>query len=173
MRYLKEKRVASGNAAIITQMFLDAQVLLGFAKTCKDWDIGAPVIPGIICLDTYGRLERMTALCRARVPEGMMRAAKAANTSDEATKDWGIELGVEMCRKLIDGGVGGLRFYTLNLEKVVLGVLHGLGLTTAEQAKACSGGEADAKSMVPAQGITTEKPAARPTAAGDRPLQGG
>merc|ERR1712032_95920 len=51
--------------------------------------------------------------------------------------------------------MGGLHFYTLNLEKIVIGALLGLGLVTAEQAAACSAGEADAKSMVSAQGITS------------------
>merc|ERR1712151_716298 len=114
-------------------------------------------VPGIMCLNTFGGLQRMTEMCKTRLPEGMLEAAKAANTSDEDFKKWGIEFGTDMCRKCIEGGASGLHFYTLNLEKVVLGVLLGLNLISAEQAAACASGEADAKHMVSAQGITTEK----------------
>merc|ERR1719399_699528 len=43
MVYLKEK-VDAGSQCIITQMFLDAQVMLDFIKDCKDWGINVPVI---------------------------------------------------------------------------------------------------------------------------------
>jgi Methylenetetrahydrofolate reductase len=46
-----------------------------------------------------------------------------------AIKAFGVEFGVETCRKLLDNGVTVLHFYTLNLEKVVYGVLDGLGIT--------------------------------------------
>merc|ERR1719362_1708979 len=93
----------------------------------------------------------MTELCKTRLPEGMLEKARAANTSDDAFKTWGVA----MCRAVLDGGAPGLHFYTLNLERVVVGVLLGLGLVTAEQAQMCQTGDQDAKHMVSAQGITT------------------
>merc|ERR1712232_298031 len=46
-------------------------------------------------------------------------------------------------------------------------ILQALNLITAEQAAECAGGEADAKTMVSAQGITTD----RPKLSGNRPLK--
>jgi hypothetical protein len=64
----------------------------------------------------------------------------------EAVKQFGIEFGVDVCRKLLDSKkINVLHFYTLNLEKVVYGVLDGLGLS--ENALASSN-EADEASMV-------------------------
>merc|ERR1719367_883532 len=100
----------------------------------------------------------MTNLCKTRLPEGFYTEAEAANTSDDAFKTWGIAAGVRTCKALLDGGAPGLHFYTLNLERVVIGVLMGLGLVTEEQAKCCTGNDADAKSMVSAQGITDSTP---------------
>merc|ERR1719458_1108796 len=139
MKYLKEK-VDAGGQVIITQMFLDAQVFLDFCKSCKDYGINVPIVPGIMCLNTFGGLDRMTSLCKTRLPEGMLENARSANTSDAAFKEWGIKVGTEMCRKCIEGGAPGLHFYTLNLEKVVLGVLEGLKLITTQQKEACTGG---------------------------------
>merc|ERR1719188_1531142 len=167
MAYLKEKCDA-GTDFIITQMFLDAQVYVDFVKACRDRGINVPVVPGIMCLNTFGGLERMTGLCKTRLPDGFYEAAKAANTSDDDFKKWGIEQGVKMCKACLDGGAPGLHFYTLNLERVVVGTLLGLGLVTEEQAKCCTAGDADAKFMVSAQGITTGT--ALPQLPGNSPL---
>merc|ERR1719343_520177 len=49
-------------------------------------------------------------------------------------------------------------------------MLLGLNLITTEQHATCSAGEADAKSMVSAQGSTTDAPQTRPQLPGNRPL---
>merc|ERR1719160_1967008 len=88
----------------------------------------------------------------------MMEAAdKAGEGGEDAFKQWAIEFGTELCKKCLDAGACGLHFYTLNLEKVTLGILKGLGMITAEQHDKCLGSEADAKNMVSAQGISVDK----------------
>jgi len=169
MKYLKDK-VDAGANLIITQMFLDAEVYVQFVKDCKAAGINVPVVPGIMCLNTFGGLQRMTELCKTRLPEGMLEAAKAHSSSDDEFKAWGIEFGAKLCKRCIEGGACGLHFYTLNLEKATLGMLEKIGLITSEQAKACAGGEADAKSMVSAQGITVEK-GNRPQLSGNKSLK--
>jgi len=157
MQYLKEKCDA-GSSVIITQMFLDAQVFVDFMKICKEWGIKATVVPGIMCLNAYNGFKRMTDLCKSRLPQGMAEAALAANTSDDAFKAWGKKFITDMCQKCLDGGAPGLHFYTLNLETATVAILQALKLITPEQAAKCSGGDADAKSMVSAQGITVDRP---------------
>merc|ERR1740123_907958 len=172
MVYLKEK-VDAGAEFVITQMFMDPQVYTDFLAECKAWGINVPIVPGIMCLNTFGGFQRMTALCKTRIPDGFLEKAEAANTSDDAFKTWGIQAGVEMCRAVLDGGAPGLHFYTLNLERVVVGTLLGLGLITKEQAFGCVATDADAKSMVSAQGITTGTGVVdvnRPKLSGNRPL---
>merc|ERR1712110_1131813 len=145
----------------------DAQVFIDFMKICKDYGINAPVVPGIMCLNGYNGFKRMTDMCKTRLPEGMANAAKAANTSDDVFKAWGIRFITDMCQKCLDGAAVGLHFYTLNLETATLAILQNLKLITPEHASKCVGGDADAKTMVSAQGITTD----RPKLAGNRPLK--
>merc|ERR1712127_1035795 len=122
------------------------------------------------CLNTLGGLQRMTALCKTRLPAGLLEQAQAANTSDDAFKTWGIEAGVALCKAVLDAGAPGLHFYTLNLERVVVGTLLGLGKITKEQAASCTTGDADAKTMVSAQGITTGTAPSKKLLPGNRPL---
>jgi len=50
-----------------------------------------------------------------------------------AVKAFGIEFGTQMCKALMATGyVQVLHFYTLNLEKVVYGVMDGLGLSQSK-----------------------------------------
>merc|ERR1719433_1592876 len=153
---------------------MDPQVYIDFLAACKEYGINVPIVPGIMCLNTFGGFQRMTALCKTRLPEGFAQKAEAANTSDDAFKTWGIQAGVDLCRAVLDGGAPGLHFYTLNLERVVVGTLLGLGLITKEQAFGCVATDADAKSMVSAQGITTGSGVlnvSRPQLPGNRPLR--
>jgi len=157
MAYLKEK-VDAGSDFIITQMFVDPQVYFDFVQACRDCGITVPVVPGIMCLTGYGGFNRMTNLCKSRLPAGMAESAKAASEAgDDAFKQYGIQLGIDLCQKLLEKGCPGLHFYTLNLEKVVVGILRGLELITPEQAALCQTGDADSRTMVSAQGITTDK----------------
>jgi len=172
MVYLKEK-VDAGAEFVITQMFMDPQVYTDFVAACKEWGINVPIVPGIMCLNTFGGLQRMSSLCKTRLPAGFLEKAEAANKSDDEFKTWGIQAGVDMCRAVLDGGAPGLHFYTLNLERVVVGTLLGLKLITKEQAFSCCVTDADAKSMVSAQGITTGSGVLnvnRPKLTGNRPL---
>jgi len=153
MEYLK-KKCDAGAKLVITQMFLDAGVFIEFMKDCKAWGINVPIVPGIMCLNNPGGLKRMVPMCKTRA-QHMMEAAEQANTSEEAFKQWAIEFGTDLCKKCLDAGACGLHFYTLNLEKVTLGMLKGLGMITVEQHDKCLGSEADAKTMVSAQGITS------------------
>jgi len=155
MEYLKKKIDAGGNQ-VITQMFLDPQVFGDFVRECRAYGINVPIVPGIMCLNTLGGLERMTQLCKTRLPEGLLERARASNSSDEAFKAFGVEYGTELCNAVLGLGATGVHFYTLNLEKVPLGILEGMGLITAEQRAGAMKTEADAKHMVSAQGITTE-----------------
>lgn len=41
---------------------------------------------------------------------------------------YGVELGVDMCRKVLDAGIPGLHMYTLNQEAACLAILEKLGI---------------------------------------------
>jgi len=155
MDYLK-KKIDAGANLVITQMFLDPDVFIQFMKECKAWGINVPIIPGIMCLNAAGGLKRMVPMCKTRAHLMMDAAMEAEKGGEDAFKEWAIEFGADLCKKCLDAGACGLHFYTLNLEKVTLGMLKKLGLITAEQHDKCLSSEADAKTMVSAQGITVD-----------------
>ena len=128
-------------------MFFDTAVFIQFVQDCRTWGITCPVVPGLMCLNAYGGFQRMTKFCKSRVPpalEAGMSQAAAETTNEAAVKQFGIEFGAQMCRDLMAFGVPALHFYTLNLEKVVYGVLDAIGFSDQASLQA---NEADANSM--------------------------
>lgn len=135
MAYLKEK-VDAGASAIVTQMVFDADVYIQFVKDCRAIGIDVPILPGIMCVQNKGGFERMTAFCKSRVPPVFAETLAPLDESDKgAIKDAMTTLAVDLCRKLLAGGAPGVHLYCLNLEKVAMGILEGLGLLKEEAEK--------------------------------------
>lgn len=131
LAYLKEK-VDAGATMVVTQMFYDVDCFLTFVDACKKYGINAPIIPGIMCVTSYGGFKRMASLCKTRIPDDVREMFESVKDDPVKVKAAGIELGIKMCKKLLDNGVFGLHFYTLNLEQVVAGILKGLDLYVEE-----------------------------------------
>jgi methylenetetrahydrofolate reductase (NADPH) len=128
IRFLKEK-VEAGADFVLTQFFYDADLFLGFVNDCQAAGISCPIIPGIMPIQNYNAFVRMNAHCGTQVPREIMQELEQIKDDQEAVKNYGVALGAEMGKKLLDSGlVGGLHFYTLNLERSIRLILEQLGL---------------------------------------------
>merc|ERR1719159_699992 len=129
LQYYKEK-VEAGADFAVTQLFYDTNLYFEFLK--KSHAIGVPksfdVFPGIMPIQSYPGFRRMTGLCKTFVPKAIDEALELVKDNENAVKEYGIELAVQMCRELTAGGVPGLHLYTLNLEKSANAICEKLGL---------------------------------------------
>ncbi|KXZ51560.1 hypothetical protein GPECTOR_12g523 [Gonium pectorale] len=125
--YLKQK-VEAGADFIITQLFYDVDIFVKFVADCRSVGITVPILPGIMPIMTYGGFKRMTGFCKTKVPAEISDALEAIKDNDEAVRNFGIDLGVTMCRRLMEAGTPGLHMYTLNLERSAVAILEKLGL---------------------------------------------
>ncbi|CAM9290367.1 unnamed protein product [Scytosiphon promiscuus] len=128
LKRLKEK-VDAGADFVITQFFYDTDAFVSFVRRCREVGITCPIIPGIMAIQNYSAFARMTDFCETRVPSEVREALVPIMSDDEAVKDYGVELGIRMCKTLMEAGAPGLHFYTLNLERSVRLILNGLGYT--------------------------------------------
>merc|ERR1719482_214361 len=108
MKYMKMK-VDVGADLVVTQLFYDNQEFLNFVKACRQEGITVPILPGIMPIQSYAGFKKMTDLCKTKIPPHI-------NEALEEVKDYGVQCGIEMCKELLENGVPGLHFYTLNLE---------------------------------------------------------
>ena len=126
-------------------MFFDVEVFKTFVKDCRAWGITCPIVPGLMCINAYPGFIKMTKFCKSRVPPALAAKMEEIKDDPSALKQFGIDFGAQVCQDLLDSGVEVLHFYTLNLEKVVYGVMDALGLSQDALQKA---NEADALSQV-------------------------
>lgn len=132
IKHLKEK-VDAGADFVLTQMFFDIDVFMGWRGKCRDAGIKCPIIPGIMPIQNYNGFKRMTSFCRTKVPLPISQALFPIQHDDERVKNYGVTLAIAMCRRLLDNQVEGIHFYTLNLEKSVTQILEGLGFVTCRR----------------------------------------
>ena len=127
-------------------MFFDVNIFTTFVADCRTWGIQCPIVPGIMCINAYAGFRKMTQFCKTRVPQLLDEQMEAIKDNAEAVKQFGVTFGAEMCQGLLDSKTTAvLHFYTLNLEKVVYGILDNMGVT--ENALAAAD-EADAHSQI-------------------------
>eukprot|EP00462_Mataza_sp_D1_P013659 CAMPEP_0175152618 /NCGR_PEP_ID=MMETSP0087-20121206/19218_1 /TAXON_ID=136419 /ORGANISM="Unknown Unknown, Strain D1" /LENGTH=553 /DNA_ID=CAMNT_0016439079 /DNA_START=223 /DNA_END=1884 /DNA_ORIENTATION=+ len=133
IKFLKQK-VDAGADFVITQLFYDVDIFLGWVDKCRAAGITCPIIPGIMPIQNYNGFKRMTSFCKTHVPQEIINTIQPMKDDDSRVKQYGIDLGVKMCRQLLDNGVEGLHFYTLNLERSVTHILEGLGFVSSKRA---------------------------------------
>jgi len=126
--YLKAK-VDEGADYICTQLFFDNRDFYDFRERCELLGIKVPIIAGIMPITTLGGLKRMAELAAgARFPAPLLRAVARCGDNPEAVKRVGIHWATEQCRDLLDHGVRGIHFYTLNKSDATKQIYLNLGL---------------------------------------------
>ena len=72
-------------------------------------------------------IRRFAIMNGAQFPESLGERVDAANGPDDVLKI-AVEGAVELCQRLLDGGVPGLHMYALNRPEATLGIVKALGL---------------------------------------------
>jgi len=109
--FLKRK-VDAGAEFIITQIFFDNQYFFDFERRARAAGITVPIIPGIMPIINLGQVQRFTQMCGATVPSRIVRQMEGRNAAD--TLQIGVDYAIGQCSELVNAGVAGLHFYTLN-----------------------------------------------------------
>jgi len=129
IQHLKDK-VEAGADFVVTQFVYDADKLLQYVRLCRDEGISCPIIPGIMPIQSYNSFLRMTEYCSVSIPDHILDRLSPVRNDDQAVKEIGVEVAVDMCRRILkesNGEVEGVHFYTLNLERSVTNVLLKMG----------------------------------------------
>jgi len=128
--HLKAK-VDEGADYICTQLFFDNHDFLDFRDRCRLAGIDVPIIAGLMPVTSLQGMKRMAELAAgARYPARLIRALNRAHSSTEAIERVGIHYAAEQCAGLLNEGVDGIHFYTLNKSRATREIFHSLGLDT-------------------------------------------
>ena len=124
-----KRKLDAGATSAMTQFFFEPETFFRFRDKCAAAGIEAPIIPGILPIQGWAGARRFAAACGTSVP-GRVEAAfdKAVAEGPEAERRLATDLCIDLCGKLIEGGVDRLHFYTLNRPEMTLDVCAALGI---------------------------------------------
>lgn len=131
IEYLKMK-VDAGADYICTQLFFDNRDFYDFCERCELAGIKIPILAGIMPITSRKGMQRMAELAACtRYPARLLKALARAE-DDSHFEKVGIHWATEQVRDLLDNGVKGIHFYTLNRSNATLQIYDQLGVTSSE-----------------------------------------
>lgn len=113
LRNLKAK-VDAGLDFLITQIFFDNAFYFDFSERARRVGINIPIVPGILPITNFAQLDRMTRMCGATVPMRLLLQLERVKEDPTAVMQLGIAHATVQCMELLNRGVPGIHFYTLN-----------------------------------------------------------
>ncbi len=127
IEYLKQK-VDAGADYICTQLFFDNRDFFDFCERCELAGINVPIIAGIMPVTSASNMKRMAELAMgARFPAKLLRALARASDKKQFS-NIGIQWSTQQVMDLVDKGVKGIHFYTLNRSKATMKIYDAVGL---------------------------------------------
>ena len=119
IRFFKLK-VEKGAEFSITQMFFDNTYFYRFMEELGKAGINIPVIPGIMPITNFGQIVKFASMCGATIPQSLIDRLEKVKDDSKAVTDIGVEFAIRQCEDLIENGVKGFHFYTLNKSDATL-----------------------------------------------------
>lgn len=133
MRWTLAKQEA-GADFFITQLFFDNEDYFKSLERAAAAGITIPIVPGIMPITNVAQVERFTKMCGAKIPAKLMERLEKRRDEPGRVMATGIEWAIDQSIELLDRGVPGLHFYTLNKSEATRTILAGVraGMRSAE-----------------------------------------
>ena len=109
-----KRKVDSGVDFLITQLFFDNESFYRFRDRADAAGITVPILAGIMPILSVKQVKRFTVMCGATIPPNLLDQIEAVEDDREAVRHIGMYHATHQCLELIDRGVAGIHFYTLN-----------------------------------------------------------
>jgi methylenetetrahydrofolate reductase (NADPH) len=130
MEHLKSK-VDNGGSFIVTQLFFDNADFYRFRDRARAIGIKVPIVAGIMPILNVAQIKRFIGMCGAKIAQPLLLKLEALETNPEEVHAAGVDHAVMQCRDLIDNGVDGIHFYTLNKSKATVQICKALNMPHA------------------------------------------
>lgn len=125
IKYFKQK-VDAGVDRAITQFFFNPDAYLNFVDHCEKAGIETPITPGIMPITNFANINRFCGFCGTDMPRWLKYKLQSYGDDRRSIQQFGTEFTINLCQQLLDQGVPGIHFYTLNRSKATLDVVKGL-----------------------------------------------
>jgi methylenetetrahydrofolate reductase (NADH) len=120
----------------ITQMFFQADEYLRLRDRVAASGCETPIVPGVMPVLRMATIARAAQFSGAPFPPALLARFERIADDDAAVRTLGIDLCSEMCRRLLDEGVPGIHFITMNRSTATREVWQQLAGTAPASAAA-------------------------------------
>ncbi|MGM0461251.1 MAG: methylenetetrahydrofolate reductase [NAD(P)H] [Fibrobacterota bacterium] len=130
IEYLK-KKVDAGADYICTQLFYDNRDFYDFRERCEIAGIRVPILAGIMPITSLNNMKKISELALgSRIPAKLLRSIYR---SEEYIENIGIHWAAEQVNNLLEEGVAGIHFYTLNKSEQIQKICRSIGIVSSDQ----------------------------------------
>jgi methylenetetrahydrofolate reductase (NADPH) len=123
-----KRKVDAGADSALTQYFYNVDAYMYFIDRCQDNDIDIPIIPGIMPINNYSQLSRFSDGCGAEIPRWLRKRLEEFHDDTESLQAFTLDFLTDFTQQLIEVGVPGLHFYTMNRVDPTFTICQRLGL---------------------------------------------
>jgi methylenetetrahydrofolate reductase (NADPH) len=127
IEFLKRK-VDAGADRVITQSFFDNEKFLNFVDKARAAGITVPIVPGILPVTNFQRVQEFSSATGTSVPKWMAEIFEGLDDDAETRKLVAASVAAEQCRVLYANGIKDFHFYTLNRADLTYAICHILGV---------------------------------------------
>ena len=117
-------KIDAGADFITTQLFFDNQSYIDFVEACRAMNILAPVLPGILPVQSLDQVKRFCQMCETGIPHELEN--KLMDTEMKEQPLIGSGWALDQIKGLIKLNAPGYHIYALNKPQSTLAILKGL-----------------------------------------------
>jgi methylenetetrahydrofolate reductase (NADPH) len=122
------QKVKAGADSAITQYFYNPDAYFRFVDEIRAMGCDVPVVAGIMPITNFSQLARFSDACGAEIPRWIRRRLENFGDDRESIRAFGLDVVTALCRQLLDRGVPGLHFYTMNQADATSELCRRLGV---------------------------------------------
>jgi methylenetetrahydrofolate reductase (NADPH) len=127
-----KRKVDAGADAVFTQLFYVNDSFFKFRDRCEKMGITVPIVPGIMPITEFARIQRITSMCGTIFPDRLASQLEKVQEDKAAQFEIGVEFAIAQCQELLDNNVAGIHFYALNRSPACERILNALGIGTKD-----------------------------------------
>lgn len=115
-------KVDAGADRAITQYFYNIDAYFAFIDSCERMNIDVPIIPGIMPIINFSQLARFSDACGAEIPRWIRKRLEGYGDDSASIRAFSTDFLTGMVQRLLDNGVPGIHFYSMNQARPTLAI---------------------------------------------------
>jgi len=119
-------KARTGLKVLITQLFFDNDYYFSFVSRARAAGIEQPIVPGIMPIISASNMRHITSMCGTQIPHELAKRLHRVDDDDAEILEVGVEWTTRQCRELLERGVPGIHFYTMNRSPATRRVFQAL-----------------------------------------------